>query len=156
MLANMDEKRWASVLDVNLAAEMRINEYLLNNDVPGGLGQEARIVGIASTSGVAGNKGQTNYAASKAGVIGLVRAMGADPRLAERGITVNAVAPGFIESDMTESLADDLKEQYLSRIPARRFGRAEEVASLVAFLAGDEAAYINGQTIAIDGGMVMR
>src|SRR5699024_1724651 len=97
LLVNTDEDRWGSVLEVNLAAEIRINRVLLDADLAGGLADGGRIIGVASTSGIAGNRGQTNYAASKAGVIGLVRAEA--PLVADRGITVNAVAPGFIETE---------------------------------------------------------
>ena len=102
MLANLDEIRWAAVLHVNLAAQLRINDVLLDPATGGGVADGGRIVGVASTSGWAGNKGQTNYAASKAGVMGMVRALAV--QLADRGIAVNAVAPGFIETDMTASI----------------------------------------------------
>ncbi len=110
MLANLDEKVWASVLDVNLAAEMRINEVLLDHDRPGALAEDGRIVGIASTSGWAGNKGQTNYAASKAGVMGLVWAM--RDELADSRVTTNGVAPGFIETEMTGKIPFVQREMF--------------------------------------------
>jgi 3-oxoacyl-[acyl-carrier protein] reductase len=149
LLANLDEKRWASVLDVNLAAEMRINDFLLNNDVPGGLGEEARIVGIASTSGVAGNKGQTNYAASKAGVMGLVWAMSEE--LAGRPITVNAVAPGFIETEMTAAIPFVSREIFRRTNSLTQGGNPVDVAETLAYLCGPASGGVDGQVVRVCG-----
>ena len=112
-----------------------------------------RIVNMASVVGVAGNAGQANYSASKAGVIGLTKS--AAKELASRGITVNAIAPGMIETDMTADLADKVKDEMMKQIPLKRFGQAEDVANAAAFLVSDEAAYITGQVLHVDGGMVM-
>ena len=149
LLANLDEQRWASVLDVNLAAEMRINDYLLSHDVPGGLGEEARIVGIASTSGVAGNKGQTNYAASKAGVMGLVWAM--RDELADRPITVNAVAPGFIETEMTAAIPFVQREIFRRSNSLTQGGNPVDVAETLAYLCGPSSGGVDGQVIRVCG-----
>ena len=112
-----------------------------------------RIVNMASVVGVAGNAGQANYSASKAGIIGLTKS--AAKELASRGITVNAIAPGMIETDMTADLADKVKDEMMKQIPLKRFGQAEDVANAAAFLVSDEAAYITGQVLHVDGGMVM-
>ena len=149
MLANMDEGRWASVLDVNLAAEMRINEYLLAGDVDGGLAERARIVGIASTSGVAGNKGQTNYAASKAGVMGLVWAM--KDELADRPITINAVAPGFIETEMTGAIPFVQREIFRRTNSLSQGGNPVDVAETLAYLCGPASGGVDGQVIRVCG-----
>ncbi|MBO6015140.1 MAG: SDR family oxidoreductase, partial [Lachnospiraceae bacterium] len=109
------------------------------------------IINISSVSGVMGNPGQVNYSASKAGVIGMTKS--ASKELASRNIRVNAVAPGFVESDMTDGLADAVKEEAKKHISLRRFGKPEEIANAVAFLAGDESSYITGQVICVDGGM---
>lgn len=149
LLVNTDEDRWGSVLDVNLAAEIRINEVLLDKSLAGGLAEGGRIVGVASTSGVAGNRGQTNYAASKAGVIGLVRAEA--PLVADRGITVNAVAPGFIETEMTDRMPFGTREF------ARRFnslsqgGQPVDVAETIAYLAAPDSGAVTGQVIRVCG-----
>lgn len=149
LLVNTDEDRWGSVLEVNLAAEMRINEVLLDGSVDGGLAEGGRIIGVASTSGIAGNRGQTNYAASKAGVIGLVRAEA--PLLLDRGITVNAVAPGFIETEMTDQIP------FATREFARRFnslsqgGRPVDVAETIAYLAAPDSGAVTGQVIRVCG-----
>ena len=111
------------------------------------------IINITSVVGIAGNGGQSNYAASKAGIIGLTKSLAKE--LAARGVRVNAVAPGFVETDMTADLADELKARAIEAIPLGRMGSAEEIASAVAFLASPEAAYITGQTLVVDGGMVM-
>ena len=115
--------------------------------------KSGRIVNMSSVVGVAGNAGQANYAASKAGVIGLTKA--AAKELASRGITVNAIAPGFIETDMTAVLSEKVREATAAQIPMGHFGGAEDVADLAAFLASDEAKYITGQVIHVDGGMAM-
>ena len=112
-----------------------------------------KIINITSVVGISGNGGQTNYAASKAGMIGLTKSLAKE--LATRNVTVNAVAPGFIGTDMTSDLADDVKETALSHIPLGRMGDPEDVAKAVAFLASDDAAYITGQVLVVDGGMVM-
>lgn len=149
MLANLDEKKWTQVLEVNLAAEMRINEYLLSHDVPGGLAEEGRIVGIASTSGVAGNKGQTNYAASKAGVMGYTWALSEE--LGERPITANAVAPGFIETEMTGAIPFVQREIFRRSNSLNQGGRPVDVAELLAYLCDPASGGVDGQVIRVCG-----
>jgi 3-oxoacyl-[acyl-carrier protein] reductase len=115
--------------------------------------RSGRIINMASVVGLTGNAGQANYAASKAGVIGLTKATAREA--ASRGITVNAIAPGFIETEMTEVLTEKVKEATKAQIPLGQFGKPEQVAAAVAFLASEEAAYITGQVLNVDGGMVM-
>ncbi|MAU10719.1 MAG: beta-ketoacyl-ACP reductase [Anaerolineaceae bacterium] len=115
--------------------------------------RSGRIINISSVVGIAGNGGQTNYAASKAGLLGLTKSLAKE--IAPRNVTVNAVAPGFIGTDMTSDLSDDIKETAISHIPLGRMGAPEDVAKAVAFLASDDAAYITGQVLVVDGGMVM-
>jgi len=146
LLLWMEREDWSKVLEINLGGFYNVTRPLLQ---PMTLRKWGRIINMASVSGVKGLPGQVNYSAAKGGLIAATKALSQE--VAARKITVNAVAPGFIETDMTEGL--DRKE--LSKtIPAKRFGRPEEVASLVAFLASDEAAYITGQTIGINGGLV--
>lgn len=152
MLANLDEVRWASVLQVNLAAQLRMNEVLLDPSVAGGLADGARIVAVASTSGWAGNKGQTNYAASKAGVMGMVRALA--PRVADRGIVVNGVAPGFIETDMTASIPVIDREVFRRSSSLLQGGKPVDVAEAIAFLADPETP-IAGQVLRVCGQLIV-
>ncbi|MFP5416579.1 MAG: 3-oxoacyl-ACP reductase [Actinomycetes bacterium] len=149
MLANLDEQRWASVLEVNLAAEMRINEILLDPDLPGALAWNCRIVGIASTSGVAGNKGQANYAASKAGVMGLVWAESAE--LADRPATVNAVAPGFIETEMTAAIPFVQREIFRRANSLQQGGQPVDVAETLLYLCDPASGGVDGQVIRVCG-----
>ncbi|MGV8845699.1 3-oxoacyl-ACP reductase [Tessaracoccus sp.] len=149
MLANLDEKLWGSVLEVNLAAEIRINATLLDTALPGGLDKAARIVGIASTSGVAGNKGQTNYAASKAGVMGLVWAMADE--LSQRPITANAVAPGFIETDMTAAIPFVSREIFRRTNSLQQGGQPVDVAETIVHLCDPASGGVNGQVIRVCG-----
>ena len=149
MLANMDEKLWNSVLEVNLAAQIRINAVLLERDLQGGLADAGRIVGIASTSGVAGNKGQTNYAASKAGVMGLVWSMAQE--LADRPITVNAVAPGFIETDMTAAIPFVSREIFRRTNSVQQGGQPVDVAETIVYLCEPGSGGVNGQVIRVCG-----
>jgi 3-oxoacyl-[acyl-carrier protein] reductase len=146
----MKEEDWTSVLDTNLSSAFYLSKAALRGMLRNTWG---RIINISSVVGIMGNVGQANYVTAKAGLIGLTKALAAE--YASKGITVNAVAPGFIDSDMTATLSEDLKKSYLLKIPVGRFGKPEEVAKVVTFLASDDATYVNGQTIMVDGGMVM-
>lgn len=146
----MKDADWQTVLDVNLTAGFRLAKAALRTMTRARFG---RIVGITSVVGVTGNPGQANYAASKAGMIGMSKALAAE--VAPRGVTVNCVAPGFIETAMTDALSEKQKEAILPRIPAGRLGSGAEVASAVVYLASDEAAYVTGQTLHVNGGMAM-
>jgi len=146
----MKDEDWQRVIDVNLTSGFRLIRALMRGMLKRRTG---RIVGITSVVGVTGNAGQANYAAAKAGMIGMSKSLAQE--VAERGITVNCVAPGFIETAMTDGLSDEVKAKILGRIPAARLGTSEEVAAAVAWLASDEAAYVTGQTIHVNGGMAM-
>ncbi|XOB97670.1 3-oxoacyl-[acyl-carrier-protein] reductase [Deinococcota bacterium DY0809b] len=148
LLIRMKDDDWDAVLETNLSAVFRLTREAVKRMMKARWG---RIVNVASVVGLMGNPGQANYVAAKAGLIGFTKTIAKE--YGGRGITANAVAPGFIKSDMTARLPEKVQQEYLSAIPAGRFGRPEEVAGLVAFLASDAAAYINGQTIAIDGGL---
>lgn len=150
LLMMMKEEDFDAVLDTNLKGAFLCMKAATRTMMKQRYG---RIVNLSSVVGLRGNAGQVNYAASKAGVIGMTKS--AAKELASRGITVNAVAPGFIDTDMTASLPENARTALLSSIPVGRLGAAEEVAKAVAFLASDDAAYVTGQVLAIDGGMSM-
>ncbi|WP_122262796.1 3-oxoacyl-ACP reductase [Ornithinimicrobium cerasi] len=155
LLVNTDEERWASVLEVNLAAQIRINAVLLERSLPGGLDDGGRIVTVSSTTGLAGNAGQASYAASKAGLLGLVRAMGADPRLAERGITVNAVAPGVIATEMWGKVPLVKRELGQRMNSLQQAGRPVDVAEAIAHLADPATAAVTGQVLRVEGQLMI-
>jgi 3-oxoacyl-[acyl-carrier protein] reductase len=148
LLIRMKEEDWDTVLDVNLKGAFFTTRAVLR---PMLRAQGGRIVNISSVAGTMGIPGQANYSAAKAGLIGFTKAVAKE--VASRSITVNAVAPGFIETEMTAVLSEDRKRTYLSQIPMGRFGGSEEVAALVSFLVSDAASYITGQVITIDGGL---
>lgn len=150
LLIRMKEEDWDKVLDINLKGVYLTTKsaarYMMKK-------RQGKIVNISSVIGIAGNAGQANYAASKAGIIGFSKSIAKE--LAPRGILVNIIAPGFIDTDMTSVLSENIKEDILSQIPLGRYGSPEDIAHLVCFLASDENQYITGQVINVDGGMVM-
>jgi 3-oxoacyl-[acyl-carrier protein] reductase len=146
----MSAEQWSEVIDTNLTGTFQTIQAVLPGMVRTRWG---RIVNISSVVGLAGNPGQANYVASKAGLIGLTKALAQE--VASRNITVNAVAPGFIQTAMTESLDEKIRERILDRIPLKRMGSSEEIAAAVSFLASERAGYITGQVLSVNGGMYM-
>ena len=150
LIMKMSEDDYDTVLDTNLKGTFNtirhMSRYFLKQ-------KSGRIINISSVSGILGNAGQANYSASKAGVIGLTKAVARE--LASRGITVNAVAPGFVDTDMTDALSDSAKENLISQIPLGRTGKPQDIANAVLFLASDAAGYITGQVLSVDGGMAI-
>ena len=150
LLMRMKDDEWQDIIDTNLTSIFTLSKAVLRGMMKKRCG---RIVNIGSVVGSAGNAGQANYAAAKAGVIGFSKSMARE--VASRGITINVVAPGFIDTDMTKALTDDQKEAIFKDIPANRLGEPDEIAATVAFLVSDGAAYITGETIHVNGGMYM-
>ncbi|KAA8730653.1 MAG: 3-oxoacyl-ACP reductase FabG [Ewingella americana] len=150
LLMRMKDDEWQDILDTNLTSVFRLSKAVMRAMMKKRFG---RIITIGSVVGTMGNAGQANYAAAKAGLIGFSKSLARE--VASRGITVNVVAPGFIETDMTRALTDDQRAGILSSVPANRLGDAKEIASAVAFLASDEASYITGETLHVNGGMYM-
>jgi 3-oxoacyl-[acyl-carrier protein] reductase len=151
LLVRMSEEDWHDVIETHLTGMFHCTRAVLRKMMRQKWG---RIVNISSVAGLAGNAGQTNYATAKAGIIGFTRALAKE--VGGRGITVNAIAPGFIATDMTRDLDDEWKRQILALTPTGRFGLPQEVASMAAFLASEDAEYITGQVISVDGGLGMR
>lgn len=150
LLMRMSDEEWFDVINTNLSAIYRLSKGVLRGMMKARWG---RIINISSVVGAMGNPGQSNYAATKAGVAGFARSLAAE--VGSRNITVNTVAPGFIDTDMTKVLPEEQKQQLLSRIPLGRLGSPEEIASVVVFLASDAGGYISGETIHVNGGMYM-
>mgnify|MGYP000473622049 FL=1 len=146
----MKEEDFDAVLNINLKGTFNTIRHLSRQMLKQ---RSGKIINISSVSGILGNAGQANYAASKAGVIGLTKTMARE--LASRGITVNAVAPGFVDTKMTQVLPEDVKKAACGQIPLGRFGKTSDIANVVAFLASEKADYITGQVISVDGGMNM-
>lgn len=150
LLMRMSEDDFTSVIDTNLTGAFRVAQRATKGMLKN---KRGRIIFISSVSGLYGNPGQVNYSASKAGLVGMARSITRE--LGSRNITANVIAPGFIKTDMTDALADDLKKQYTDAIPARRFAEPKEIADVALFLAGDGAGYISGAVIPVDGGLGM-
>jgi len=151
LLARMSEADWHDVIETHLTGAFLCSKAVLRGMMRRRWG---RIINVSSLAGLSGNAGQCNYAAAKAGLIGFTRSLAQE--VGSRKITVNAVAPGFVETDMTAGLAEEWKQEAIKRTPIGRFGQPDEVASMVVYLASDAAAYITGQVISIDGGLGMR
>ena len=150
LFMRMKQEDFNSVIDVNLVGTFNVTRNVISHMVKA---RSGRIINISSVVGVSGNAGQTNYSASKAGIIGFTKSLAKE--VASRNVLVNAVAPGFIETAMTDVLKDEIKEDIAKTIPLRRMGTPEDVANVVKFLASDDSSYITGQVIHIDGGMLM-
>ncbi|MGH8254549.1 MAG: 3-oxoacyl-ACP reductase FabG [Steroidobacteraceae bacterium] len=150
LMLRMKDDDWNQVIDINLSAVFRLTKLCVRRMLKE---RRGRIINITSVIGAIGNPGQLNYAAAKAGLIGFTRSLARE--LASRNITVNAVAPGFIETDMTRALPEQQRSAYQAQIPLGRFGTCEDVANTVIFLAGNEASYLTGQTLHLNGGMYM-
>ncbi|RUM61416.1 MAG: 3-oxoacyl-ACP reductase [Persephonella sp.] len=148
LFIRMKEEDWNSVIETNLTGTFKITQLAVKGMIKKKWG---RVINITSIVGFTGNIGQVNYSTTKAGLIGFTKSLAKE--LASRNITVNAVAPGFIETDMTGSLPEDIKDSYLKQIPLGKFGKPEDVANVVTFLASDKASYITGETIHVNGGM---
>jgi len=146
----MKDDEWSDIIDTNLTSVFKVSKAAIR---PMMKKRTGRIINIGSVVGTMGNAGQVNYATAKAGLLGFTKALARE--VASRGITVNTVSPGFIDTDMTQGLTDEQKEGIFSQVPANRLGKPEEIASTVAFLASDSAAYITGETIHVNGGMYM-
>jgi 3-oxoacyl-[acyl-carrier protein] reductase len=151
LMMRMKESEFDEVLSTNLKGTYLCTRAALRPMIRARWG---RIVNVSSVVGLVGNAGQANYAASKAGIIGFTKSVARE--VAQRGITANVVAPGYVETELTGSLSDEVKDQIRGRVPAGRFAEAEEVAEVVAFLAGEGVGYVTGQTVAVDGGMTMQ
>ncbi len=150
LMLRLKDEDWQTVLDVNLTSAFRLSKAVLRGMMKS---RSGRIINITSVVGVTGNAGQANYAASKAGMIGLSKSLAAE--VASRGITVNCIAPGFIQSAMTDALTDDQKARIDANIPAKRLGTGQDIAAAAVYLASDEAAYVTGQTLHVNGGLAM-
>ncbi|MEO0362014.1 MAG: 3-oxoacyl-[acyl-carrier-protein] reductase [Pseudomonadota bacterium] len=150
LFMRMSQEEWDQVIAVNLTASFRLAKACLRGMMKSRWG---RVIGVTSVVGVTGNPGQGNYAASKAGMIGMTKSLAAE--VASRGVTANCVAPGFIATPMTDALSDDQKAKINAVIPAGRMGEAEEIAAATLYLASEEAAYVTGQTLHVNGGMAM-
>lgn len=150
LLMRMKDEEWDTVMDTNLKSVYRLSKGVMRGMMKR---RSGRIINISSVVGTTGNPGQANYCAAKAGLVGFTKALAKE--IAARGITVNCVAPGFIDTDMTKSLTDDQKQAIFANIPASRLGQPEEIAAAVVFLASPGAAYITGETIHVNGGMAM-
>ena len=150
LFMRMKDDEWSDIIDTNLTSVFKVSKAAVR---PMMKKRTGRIINIGSVVGTMGNAGQVNYATAKAGLLGFTKALARE--VASRGITVNTVAPGFIDTDMTQTLTDEQKEGIFSQVPANRLGKPEEIASTVAFLASDAAAYVTGETIHVNGGMYM-
>jgi 3-oxoacyl-[acyl-carrier protein] reductase len=150
LFMRLKDEEWDTVLEINLTSAFRLSRAVLRGMMKKRFG---RIIGITSVVGVTGNPGQGNYAAAKAGMIGMSKSLAAE--VASRGVTVNCIAPGFIESPMTDALTDGQKEAILTRVPAGRLGTGADIGAAVVYLASAEAGYVTGQTLHVNGGMAM-
>ncbi len=150
LFMRMKDDEWQDIIDTNLSSVFKISKAVIRTMMKK---RNGRIINIGSVVGTMGNAGQVNYATAKAGLIGFTKSLARE--VASRGITVNTVSPGFIDTDMTQTLTDEQKEGIFSQVPANRLGKPEEIANAVAFLASDGAAYITGETLHVNGGMYM-